>query len=130
MAKSNKQKAKEKAWKAFSLYIRHRDSLDGEICMCCSCGRIYPLKKMQAGHFIPGRSNAVLFEENGVHAQCYGCNVGKGGNWPGYYEFMLAKYGETEILRQLSERNKIIQYKTSDYLEIAEKYTQKLKEIT
>jgi hypothetical protein len=101
----------------------------GDVFMCCSCGKIYPIKSAQAGHFIPGRNNAVLFEENGVHAQCYSCNIGKGGNWPGYYEFMLEEYGQIEIDKQLEARNKIVQYKLSDYLEIAEIYKQKLKEL-
>lgn len=124
MAKTEKQKWKEKAWSWFSKYIRKRDSL-GDVFMCCSCGKVYPIKGAQAGHFIPGRNNAVLFEENGVHAQCYSCNMHKSGNWPGYYEFMLEEYGQIEIDRQLSQRNKIIKYTASDYQEIAMKYKDK-----
>ena len=86
---------KQKAWDQFSLYVRVRDALrtTGDIhdCVCCSCGRVKPAFGrgcIQAGHFIPGRKNSVLFSEVGVHGQCSWCNGsdlgGLKGNWPGY----------------------------------------------
>ncbi len=82
---------KGKAWEEFSKYIRIRDALRTtgtiENAVCCSCSKIYPSFGkgcLQAGHFIPGRRAAILFEETGVHGQCYWCNSNNGlkGNWP------------------------------------------------
>ena len=68
---------------------------------CITCGRQYPYKKLQAGHFMPGRMDCVLFEDEAVHAQCYRCNVTQSGMWPAYYSAMLKMYGEEWIKKQL-----------------------------
>lgn len=119
-SKTPKAKAKQAAWAAFSLYIRTRDAA------CVTCGG----PNQQAGHFIDGRHNAVLFSEKGVHAQCYHCNVGLKGNKIQYWLFMEATYGRKVIDELIAESKVMIQYKTADYLEIAEKYKKKLEELT
>jgi hypothetical protein len=108
---------KGKAWHEFSRYIRVRDALRTtrgiENCKCCSCGRIYPafgLKCLQAGHFIPGRHNAVLFNELGCHGQCYNCNVRLKGAWPEYHEFMVDNYGQEAVDYMLMEKNQTIKF--------------------
>lgn len=88
-------------WNVFSQYIRLRDCLltTGTIWKgkCVTCGKIYRFNYLQAGHFIPGRKNSVLFNERCVHAQCFRCNVVLGGNWPLYYRFMQRTYGQETI---------------------------------
>lgn len=80
-----------------------------------TCKRRYPFKKLQAGHFIPGRSNSVLFDERIVYTQCIGCNgnppIGKGGNYIEYFVFMEKEWGREKIdeFRQL--KHKIVKYK-------------------
>lgn len=72
-------KDKDRAWKMFSKYIRVRDALKStgteDRCKCYTCGRFFPIKKLQAGHYIDGRSNSILFDETTTKAQCYECNV-------------------------------------------------------
>lgn len=88
-------------WKTFSRYIRLRDCIKttGSIYKgrCRTCGRIYQIGKLQAGHFVPGRATSILFDEDCAHAQCYRCNVILGGNWPKYYKFMQQEYGQEMI---------------------------------
>lgn len=97
---------KKKTWDACSKYVRRRDmisykklhpEINEDITECITCGRVYPIKKLQAGHFIAGRTNGVLFDLRGIHSQCYGCNVGKNGNMVNYYQFMEKKYGKGVI---------------------------------
>lgn len=117
---------KKKAWTAFSIYIRTRDclkttgSVDSGACVTCNVE--YPFKQLQAGHWIPGRTNAVLFSEEGVHAQCYGCNNGKNGNPIAYWLFMEVTYGRDTMDRLILDSNQTIKYKTWDYDAIADKY--------
>lgn len=107
-------KAKKDLCKIFSMYIRMRDcfaatgTLDKGV--CCTCGRPYPIKKLQAGHFIPGRMDSILFEPTCVHAQCYRCNMRRQGEWVKYYRFMQKKYGQAQIdwLMELSEKPRLI----------------------
>jgi len=91
---------KSRAWNEFSKYVRLRDAIGTtgtkDWLICCSCGRKYPAFGKgcaQAGHFIPGRSHALLFREKGVHGQCYNCNQTLKGNWVEYEKFMRKKYG-------------------------------------
>ena len=43
--------------------------------------------------------DAVLFEENGIRAQCYRCNIERSGEWPTFYRIMQAEFGQEEIER-------------------------------
>jgi len=132
-------KAKKKAWKQFSLYIRLRDSLitigNNKQCKCISCDSIkntLGIGCIQAGHFIAGRYGAVLFHEELVHGQCYHCNIGLKGNWIPYEHAMIKLYGRKKVeeLKKLGYKTKIIvKYTANDYLEIEAKYKQKIKDL-
>jgi hypothetical protein len=136
MKKITLSKAKAKAWTAFSLYIRTRDSLKTTgtptDCLCVTCRRKYPTRKVggiQAGHFVQGRHPGVLFDDRNCHGQCYGCNVMKYGNTLNYYDFMLETYGK-EVIDELREKDRqITPMKVFMYQEIEEKYKDLLKEL-
>jgi len=138
MAELSKQKAK--TWKAFSALIRTRDCLEwmksnpevNELMgACVTCGRVYPYKTLQAGHFIPGRKNSILFNEESTFGQCYGCNCGRNGNVINYYPFMLKRYGQEKIdelialnktevkftIEELEEKEKDYIRRTADLLD-------------
>lgn len=84
---------------------------------------------MQAGHFIPGRHNAVLFDERNVHPQCVGCNVFKHGNLIPYYRYMLFYYGQA-VIDELEELDKSSQSFTIDELEqLNKEILAKIKEL-
>lgn len=123
-------KAKNKAWDAFSLYIRTRDCVEttGTTTQgkCFTCGNVFPLKKLQAGHLIAGRHNSVLFDERGCHAQCQMCNVWLSGNTMKYYRHMVEKYGD-EVVKVLEglDANVTRQYKVYELVELAEMFKAK-----
>ena len=95
---------KAKCWDLFSDVIRMRDCLQTmhrpDWGMCCTCGVIKHITDLQAGHFIPGRHNLILFDLRGCHAQCYRCNIPLKGNPRKYHKFMLEKYGQ-EVIDEL-----------------------------
>lgn len=133
MKKKTITQLKKLLWKDFSKYIRLRDAIattgTKDQAKCVTCPRIYPIKKLQAGHFIPGRNNAVLFDEQQVHAQCYSCNMHKAGNWPNYLEYMNNKYGEERVGAMMSGRHQIVKF-THDYLiEKRKEIKQRIKEL-
>lgn len=120
---------RKKAWKQFSIYVRTRDSDNNGYCKCCTCEAIDEIRYFQAGHFVAGRNNSILFREDNCHAQDVGCNMFGGGRPAIYYQFMLKNYGIEVIneLQALSWREVI--YKQHDYEEIEAKYKQKIKEL-
>ena len=93
-------KLKKEVWDVFSKLIRatYRD-WKGEA-RCVTCDKFYPVKLLQAGHFIPGRMNSILFDERGVHPQCYNCNINLKGNPRKYDAFMERTYG-SEVIAEL-----------------------------
>ena len=136
-------------WKIFSQYIRLRDCIKSlgavDRGKCVTCGRIYPFKKLQAGHFVPGRTRAVLFDERCVHAQCflcnmkpdhtdvvlfddsdthaqcYRCNHKLSGAWPAYYRFMQQEYGQA-VVEELIDNYGVDCKLTPEWFEQSYKY--------
>jgi len=122
-------KLKKQAWKIFSEYIRRRDSDWRGYATCVTCGVVKHWKQMQAGHFLPGRHNSVLFNEKNVHAQCPGCNMFKQGNSVKYFRFMQRTYGEEVIaeLEKLDTQNK--QFTPQELKDLIETLKQKINEL-
>ena len=118
--KSIKQ-VKLKAWEAFSLFIRLRDSSEYGMGNCCTCKQLLHYKRANAGHFIAGRRNSILFDEKCVHFQCVQCNI-QGGNGAEYYPFMLETYGQGEIDRLRALKHTTLKLSYDDFDEIRQKY--------
>lgn len=135
-------KQKDKAWKAFSDYIRHRDcykttkTFDYGTCITCVVRgdyTQYPYKRIQAGHGVGGRKNAVLFHEQIVNGQCDHCNRqgmgGLSGDYGNYMAYFVREYGleHAEGLQRL--KNAYLNYTYDDLVDIECKYKQKLEEL-
>jgi hypothetical protein len=129
------KKQKKRTWKAFSNYIRTRDCIEylkkhpelNELqCKCVTCDSVLKLRDGQAGHFIQGRNNALLFDERGVHFQCMPCNMYKGGRIEDYYPFMLDKYGQEVIDDLKSLRYATVKYTIQELMAMEKEY----KELT
>jgi len=114
------KKAKDKCWKEFSIFIRTRDCLrttgKPDWGHCISCGRLFPFKKLQAGHFVSGRNNANLFYEKGCHIQCMRCNIFLAGNVLDYMDSIIKLYGKG-IIKKLRDNDKKELTFTVEYLE-------------
>lgn len=136
------KKQKDKAWKAFSDYIRHRDCLATtgtfERAMCVTCMvrgdyTEYPYARIQCGHAIPSRVDSILFDEeicNGQHDRCNQQGAGGlGGDYGHYTMFLVKKYGieHTEALQR--KRYEYKKYTYEDLVDIERKYKEKLEEL-
>lgn len=136
MKKLTISKAKKKAWEQFSLFVRLRDSLltvgNTTQCACVTCGNIYPTlgrSCIQAGHFIPGRKNAVLFHEDLVHGQCHICNMWRKGDWVTYERKMIEMYGREKVEEFKLLADVTIKYTVTELQEIEAKYKAKVEDI-
>lgn len=132
----NISKATQLAWEQFSLFIRLRDSLktmrNNRQCRCISCGTIKNTTgrgQTQAGHFIPGRTNALLFNEDIVHGQCFRCNIHLKGNWIPYEKAMIEMYGKEKVEAFKRLVNDRVKYSVNELLEIRDKYKAKIEEL-
>lgn len=128
MAKQKKitlKKAKAKAWKSFSDYIRQRDNWT-----CFTCGRKGTGKGMHAGHAYPKKMGGVLlrFDEMNCHAQCYLCNRHLDGMGLVYSIKLREKYGEhaDKTILKLLPYSKEFKPNLAWYIAINELYQTKM----
>ena len=91
---NNIKKLKNEVWDLFSEWVRRSASDEDGYCGCVTCGKIDHWKNMQAGHFIHG--TLFLIPEI-VNPQCPQCNGFLHGNLIPYKEFMLKKYGQSNL---------------------------------
>ncbi len=124
--KSEFSKAKEKAWKAFSLYIRTRDKFT-----CYTCGKnLKGSRTLHAGHFISRTHASVLFDEINVHAQCMYCNMFLSGNTGIYADNLIRDYGIDKFQDLLKRSRQIKQWKVYELETLADQYEYKLKQLS
>ena len=122
MAKSAKSKAKAKAWKLFSLYIRNRDNWT-----CYTCGRVVDKYHADAGHLLSRYWAGTLFDEINVHCQCKGCNMLHEIDAEPYKQQFLEEYGEEAYWELYRESKDVMKRTTQDYLDMAADYKERLE---
>ena len=131
--KSERKRAKDRAWQWFSKYVRLRDcistTLGTEYGKCISCGALVRIEEADAGHFIPGRKDAYLFVETNVHLQCKRCNRYLGGNWVPYERAIISLYGKEECERLKGLKFEPHKFTIAEYREIADTYRKKCNEL-
>jgi len=128
--------AKDKAWTAFSRYIRLRDAIrttgSTESCACVTCGAVKPTFGkgcIHAGHWLGGRKGKNLFEEHACAGQCAGCNLWASGNQTKYEAFMVEHYGHEEMDRIVLQANTPYTYTIDELVEIEARYKAMADEI-
>ena len=133
MARTEKQRARNTAWKWYSLYIRARDALrttgDLKTVVCITCGRTVRFEKADASHFIPGRADSILFEETNCHASCIPCNRFKQGMWVPYFYKVNSLYGRDEAQRLMGLYFIELSYSAEAYREFADNFRIRYKEL-
>jgi len=133
LAKSKLGTQKRKTWIACSKYVRTRDCLkttgSPEYGRCYTCGKSHPFRNLDAGHFLAGRYNAVLFDVRGVHAQCTYCNHKLEGNRLEYLKAMIRDYGQ-EVVDDLLRLNKTTRkYTVAELAELEAEFKRKTEEL-
>lgn len=96
---------KRKAWELLSRAIRLEAREADGLVTCVSCKRRMEWKQIQAGHWIDGRFNSILFDERGIHPQCSMCNVVHNGRKEEYFIFMEQKHGRDVMDELRRQRN-------------------------
>lgn len=120
------RRLKEILWGVFSEYIRKRGADEGGTNTCITCDKLAHWSELHAGHFVPGRTNAVLFDERIVHPQCPRCNIWLGGNYAAYTLKMIDFYGREKVEEFLALKHKLVKFTRTDLEEMIEAYKAKL----
>ena len=121
--KNGLKKAKAKADRYFSAYIRKRD----ENKPCITCGKY---GKKDAGHFISRRFEATRFDEKNVHGQCIKCNRFEYGNQFEHSKAIDRIYGDKTADFLLQKSKMLCKRSIEDYEYIAQEYKEKFNAIS
>lgn len=118
---------KRKAWSLLSKAIRLEARDKNGLVECVTCGVILPPDKIQAGHFIDGRANLILFDERGIHPQCYACNVLYNGRKDDYWVFMERRHGRAVINELMFLKRQPYELTRAQLLVKIEQYKQRIE---
>lgn len=117
------KREKENAWKWTSMFVRLRECREStgteENGVCFTCGRLVPFNQMDAGHFLSGRHNSVLFDAKWIRGQCKVCNQNLGGNPKAFREKLVRMYGEEAVSSVESVKYETMKMTIDNYNEIA-----------
>lgn len=121
-----------KLWKAFSEYIRLRDSDENGYCKCFTCPNIRHWKAIDCGHGVGRQHKATKYHEQNNHAQCKHCNGFEGGRTDVYSKEVDKRYGagtwdKLQVMsRQVCKRGKFeIDVMTDYYKKLAKELKEK-----
>jgi hypothetical protein len=84
---------------------------------------------MQCGHGIGGRGNYVLFLEEICRPQCYGCNVGRQGNYQEFIPKLIREIGIDQYEHHVRESRKPLKRSQGDYEDLIAYYSMRLEGI-
>lgn len=125
--KTDKQRAKAKADKYFSMFIRLRDSDEFGIATCITSGRRSHWKEGDCGHYISRAKEATRYNEKNCHFQSKQANRFQGGHFLEHGFRIEEKYGRGTC-HSLAQKAMIpCKRTTSDYLFLADCYRQKVE---
>lgn len=117
---------KKICWKLCSLFNRQKDADWRGYVACCTCGVIKHYSEGDAGHFLAGRTNGILFDDRGIHFQCKTCNGFKGGEQAIYEKFMLKRYGREVVDELYRLRDSNVSFTTEELEKKILQYTDKI----
>lgn len=132
MAKGKKQtlsSLKKKAWKLLSEVIRRSSADKNGYAMCYTCGTSGHWKSFDAGHAIPGRHGAVLFDTDIIRLQCKTCNIWKRGNYPVFTLKLINEHSAEWFEKKLADSHKIVKLTASDIREKITEYEDRLNKL-
>jgi len=86
--------------------------------VCFTCERRFHLEYLDAGHFISGRRNAVLFDIKCIRLQCNFCNVINHGQPKIYKKKMVELFGESWVEERKRRAKRVIKDSQIDYAKL------------
>ena len=113
---------RDKASKDMMHYIRIMRCLEATgkafLGICITCNRQFHIEYLDAGHFISGRRNAVLFDIMCIYNQCNYCNVIMHGRHKLYRKIMVRKHGKEWVLNRAIRARRVIKNNQIDFVKL------------
>jgi hypothetical protein len=113
------------AQKLINAHVRDRDSQGGYF-TCISCGKDFPVSKMNAGHYVPvARCSFLRLNELNIHGECVGCNCFDEFHLIGYRMNLVNKIGEETVKWLEDNRHTTKRWTRAELEEIINTYSKR-----
>ena len=122
-------RARDRADREMSKFIRLRDSDASGYGRCISCGKLVHWTKAHNGHFINRGHLNTRFDEQNCNLQCFECNCEKYGNEEGYKKGLIEKYGEDVVNNLYTKKHLFRKYSVFELKAIADDYKKRFSEL-
>jgi hypothetical protein len=120
-------KLKKELWDLVSEFVRRSNADHAGYCSCYTCGNTLHWKQMQAGHGIPGRKNAVLYDLDILRPQDVACNIFGDGRLHIFSTKMIKEHGMEWWDAKLEGAKQTVKYSRVDILEMTEAFRERLR---
>ena len=122
---------KARTWALCSQYNRRKMADKDGYVTCITCGTNRHWQDMiQAGHWLDGRGNAILFEDDGIYPQCFRCNYYGGGNninvKENFHKFMEKTVGKKRMEELIRLKNTTKTFTIEELHDLQDEYEDKL----
>jgi hypothetical protein len=120
-------KLKRELWDLVSLYVRRSAADHRGMAVCYTSGAEMRWQDLQAGHAIPGRHNAVLYDLDIIKPQSMRDNIFLRGQHHVFATKLIEEHGMDWWQAKLEGSKKIVKYSRQDILEMTEQFKQRLE---
>lgn len=110
----------------FSQWTRLSNADKNGFCTCCTCGRKFHHKEIQAGHFMSRKHYSTRWDERNVKPQCKKCNMFSQGEQYKYSIF-LGKELANELYLKSKE---VVKFSSNEIEEMIADYSERLKKLS
>lgn len=118
MVKESRRILIKKLDSVFSLFIRLKFADKNGNVRCFTCGAFKHYKEIQNGHYVTRGKYSTRWDEDNCRPQCYGCNIGRNGNYPVFSQNL----GMKKIDELVRRGNLTVKYSDIDIKELINKY--------
>ena len=115
--------------KAFSIYIRYRDTNAEGYGACWTCGKIIHFKDGHCGHFISRRHKATRWNEQNCGLQCVADNLFNQGKQFEFAREIDKRYGKGTADKLLLLSRGTCKYGKFEYEQLTKYYRDKANEL-
>jgi Bacteriophage Lambda NinG protein len=122
-----RKKAKAKADKWFSEWIRLRDSDEHGIATCITSGKRAFWRTMDCGHYLSRAKEGVRYDERNCHAQSKMANRFQGGHFMEHGFRIEEKYGRGTCHELAMKAMRPCKRTVNDYLFLADTYKKRVE---
>jgi len=95
----------------FSIIVRNKGATDtelGRMNRCYTCGNVFEVKRLHAGHYVSRMFKATRWDFDNVRPQCYACNIYRKGDAVKFRANLIKEIGVERVEAVEAKRDEMM----------------------